>query len=213
MARKTVTRRKDITIAACLAVATIAAAAALHFVLVRPARAAATRQLEDLRKAKTDLSGKREKELEFQKLGAAAAALRVALAKFDRRIPEKDSLPALFAEVLKLAEQDKTRIALMKPGEPVAVGRTVQEFPYELELHGSYHDVARFLADIESHEKFMTVTRASVLGAADEAVRAQVVLCLYGSLPARPAEEPPGKQNKARASNAKATDKAAGKPK
>jgi Tfp pilus assembly protein PilO len=159
----------------------LAATIALHVLFVEPAVEAAEKQRVALKEARETLYGKAQKERELLRLVKDNAALQAGLAKFDKRIPGKQGIPALFADVAKLAEDSKLKILQTKPGEAVAVGSGFQGIPYQIEVQGSYHEIATFVGGIESHERFVQILSGVFTGSADDAVRAQIVACLYAS--------------------------------
>ncbi len=181
MARKRVIRRKDIVIAVCLGLIAVAAAVAVRIELLGPARARSAKAKQELDKAKQAVHDKDERERELLRLEKENAALRAQLAEFDKRLPSQRRRLALLAEFAGLAKAKGLQIRQARLGEPVAVGRGIEAFPYELEVEGSYHDVARFMARIESHQTFLRIIRTNLAHSGEHAIVANLVAYVYGT--------------------------------
>jgi len=181
MVRKRVIRRKDIVIAACLGLIAVAAAVAVRIEVLGPARARSAKAKQELDEAKQAVHHKDKRERELHRLEKESAELRAQLAEFDKRMPDRRRRLALTAELAGLAKATGLQLRQIRLGEPVAVGRGIEAFPYELEVEGSYHDVARFMARIESHQVFLRIIRTSLAHSGEQAIVANLVAYVYGT--------------------------------
>jgi len=181
MPRNRVIRRKDIVIAACLGLIAVAGAVAVRIEVLGPARTRSAKAKQELDEAKEAVYRKDKQERELLRLEKDNAELRAQLAEFDKRLPGKHQRLTLLAELARLAKAKGLQIRQARLGEPVAVGRGIEAFPYELEVEGSYHDVARFIARVESHQMFLRIIRTSLVHSGEQAIIANLVAYVYGT--------------------------------
>lgn len=190
MARKTVIRRKDIVISASFAALVIAGLVLVQVMCIMPVSDVAKRHEEKVDEAVKELEDNSKKRREVEKIDKRNAELRVRLAVFDKRVPSKGEVAALFAEVVRSASLNNLKILQTRPEEMVVLGQGFYRFPYDLSLEGKYHDIARFICGIEAHASFMQVHRVTLAGTAKTGiVRTDVLIYLYGSASAASEEE------------------------
>ncbi len=189
MARKTVVRHKDIIISSCLGALDIAAVVLLQVMLVMPATSAArlsgAKVAELVQKLEKNITNQKK----LEKTEQQNTETKSSLAGFDKRVPIKSGIAALFADVLRSADQNGLRIFQTQPKESSILGQGFYRFPYELDVQGDYHAVGRFLSGVESHASFMQVVRVDLTPSDVDNVRLKVLLHLYGA-----AEEATGKE-------------------
>jgi len=191
MARKTVIRRKDIVISASLAALVIAGLVLVQVMCIMPVSDVATRHEQKVDEAVNKLEDNSKKRREVEKIEKRNAELQARLAVFDKRVPSKGEVAALFAEVIRSASLNNLKILQTRPEEMVVLGQGFYRFPYDLSLEGKYHDIARFICGIEAHASFMQVCRVTLDGTAKAGiVRTNVVIYLYGSASEEKAEPP-----------------------
>jgi len=192
MARKTILRHKDIIVASCLGALDIAGVVLLQVMLVTPATSAArlagAKIAESVKKLEKNVASRRK----LEKTEQLNHEIRSSLSRFDKRVPVKSGVAALFADVLRSADQNGLRILQTQPKESTILGQGFYRFPYELDVQGDYHAAGRFLSLVESHASFMHIVRVDLTAADGDSVRLKVLLYLYGT-----AEEPTGKDKEA----------------
>jgi len=193
MARKTIIRRKDIVIAGSLAALVVAVVVVVQLMLIAPAVSVSKRRAAKVVEAAKKLDDNVRKRRNLGGLVKQNEELKTRLAVFDKRVCSKTEVAALFADVLRLADQGRLKILLTRPAEPTSIGQGFLRFAYELDVQGEYHQLALFISGVESHASFMEVAGATFSGAGDEGlVRMKVTLYLYGFVaetasPAEPA--------------------------
>jgi Tfp pilus assembly protein PilO len=180
MARKTVIRHRDIIVSASVGALLIAGTVIVQVMCISPTQSIARVR----RKAATDAARKLElkaKETrEVQRERAENAKLRSRLVLFAHRIPRTYEVAGLFAEVLRSADKNDLKIIHTRPMNAETVGQGLQRFPYQIELVGGYHAIARFVATLESHSSYMEITSAQLQPHEGTALRASLHLALYG---------------------------------
>ncbi len=190
MARKTVIRRKDIVISASVAVLIIAGVVLVQVMCIMPAFDVAALHEDKVDNSVKKLEDNSRKRRDVEQIEKQNAEFKTRLAIFDGRVPSKGEVAALFAEVLRSADQNDLKIFQTQPREMEVLGQGFYRFPYELNFQGDYHDVGRFLSEIESHASFMQVRRMELSGGRKPGiVRIKILLFLYGSAGAAGANE------------------------
>ena len=181
MARKTVVRQRDIIISASVAALIIAGSLLFYIVFIAPTNSLAKFEQNKVSKAVSELAEKTRLAREAAQAKRENSDMRARLAAFDGRVLRKSQVPGLFAEVLRLADQAQLKIFHTRPLAPVVVGQGLRKFPYEIELRGTYHDVGRFVAGVESHASFLQVNQLDLSSVEGGTIRARVLVCLYGA--------------------------------
>ena len=182
MARKTVVRRKDIIISACLAALAIAGVVLIQVMCIMPATAVARQQESKVDASVKRLEANSRKRREVEKIEALNKELKARLAVFDKRVPAKSEIAALVTDVLRSADQNGLQISQTKPQGVVVVGQGFYRFPYELDLQGKYHAIAQFVSEIESHASFIQVRRAELSETGKPGiVRTKILIHFYGA--------------------------------
>jgi Tfp pilus assembly protein PilO len=180
MARKTIVRHKDIIISSSLAALIIAIVVLVQIMLILPVTSAAKHYEGKSVDAVKKLEDNTRKRRQTEELEQQNARMRTQLSRFDGRVPTKGTVAALFAEVLRTAGLHKLRVLKTQPRDPVAVGQGFYKFPFVLDVVGGYHELGRFICEVESHASFMQVDDADLNAHASGPVRGHLVLILYG---------------------------------
>ena len=181
MARKTVIRHRDVIIAVVATATIIATALLIHVLTIAPINSRAAREQQKVSATVQNIEACNVELRELKQTMQKNDDLRARLSVFDARVPQKNDVAGLFAKVLRMADTYELKIVRTQPAGPVDAGQGLLRFPYEVELQGSYHAIARFVAGIESHASFMTVTRAALFGQPDQTIRARISISLYGT--------------------------------
>lgn len=182
MARKTVLRHKDIVISASLAVLDLAAVVLVQVMVILPPTSLAKAREAELTKAIKEIDANGKKERDLKALERDNAELRTQLGVFEARVPTKTEIPAVFAEILKLADQNDLKILYTQPKDSTLAGQGFHRFPYEIELVGNYHAIGEFISRMESHAHFIQVVKTDFSGSPEGAVRMKLLLNLYGTV-------------------------------
>jgi Tfp pilus assembly protein PilO len=180
MARKTVVRHKDIIISSSLAALIIAVVVLVQITLILPVTSAAKQHEKKSVEAVKKLEENTRKRRQAEELEHKNARMRAQLALFDRRVPAKGTVGAVFADVLRSASLHKLRVVKTEPQEPVAAGQGFYQFPFTLDVVGGYHELGRFISELESDTSFMQIADADLNADPDGPVRARLMLVLYG---------------------------------
>ncbi|MFH1730388.1 MAG: type 4a pilus biogenesis protein PilO [Planctomycetota bacterium] len=182
MARKTVIRHRDTVISGSLAALVIAGVVLVQVMCIMPVSAVVKRHEEKVDEAVKQLEDNSKKRREAEKIEKRNADLKALLAAFDKRVPSKGEVAALFAEVVRSASLNDLKILQTQPGEMTVLGQGLYRFPYDLSLEGKYHDIARFICGVEAHASFMQVHRVNLTETSKAGgVRVNVLIYLYGS--------------------------------
>jgi len=182
MARKTVIRRKDIVISGSVAALVIAGVVLVQVMCIMPVSAVTKRHEEKVDEAVKKLEDNSKKRRDAEKIEKRNAELKTRLTVFDKRVPSRGEVAALFAEVVRSASLNNLKILQTRPEQMAVLGQGFYRFPYDLDLEGKYHDVARFVCGIEAHTSFMQVHRVNLTGISKAGVvRVNVLIYLYGS--------------------------------
>jgi len=182
VARKTVVRHRDIIVASSLAVLIIATTVLVQVMMIMPSNSRADSARQRLSETIKKLEENNRKGLQLADLEDKNAKDRQLLQVFDDRMISRNRVTALFSEVLRSANRSKLKIIYTHPNESISIGQGFYRFPYDLELQGEYHAIARFFSGIESHTNFMQVVRADMTKSTDSTVRMKVLVYLYASV-------------------------------
>lgn len=93
----------------------------------------------------------RQREAEYQ----------VALAAYETMLPSEAEVPTLLEEVSAAALAEEVEIVSFSPLEEVR-GADLIEFPYDLQIQGTYHDIGRFVADIVNLPRLVRPTMVAL---------------------------------------------------
>ena len=179
-------------IASSLGVLILVAVAVVHVTCITPNFDVTKRLEAKLRDAVKELEENSRRRREVEQTEQRNKEIRARLAVFDRRVPPRGEVPALFADVLQLADSSELKISQAQPRDVVPLGQGLFRFPYELDLEGDYAALRLFLSRIESHASLMQVPRVEIEGTGQSGrVRIRLFLQLYGSLSMADKEPPP----------------------
>jgi type IV pilus assembly protein PilO len=190
VARKTVIRHRDIIIAVVASATIIATTLLVHVLTIAPINSRAAREQQKVSATVQKIEACNAELRQLKQARQENDDLRARLSVFDARVPQKNDVAGLFAKVLRMADTDELKILRTQPAAPVDVGQGLLRFPYEVEVQGDYHRIARFVAGIESHASFIKVTRTALFGQPDQTIRARISISLYGTDDTRPRATP-----------------------
>ena len=110
-------------------------------------------QIEDIDRkiAKATAQASRLKQLQ-----ADLAKLNQDAIEAERRLPKEKSVPDVLVTLSNLAQQNRVEIMSFAPGAQKSQ-QYFTELSYPMTVHGSYHNIGRFLAAIALEERIFNV--------------------------------------------------------
>ena len=125
-------------------------------VLIGPQRDDLTARRAKLTTLETDLTKARAVAARLPQAQKDVKALAVALVETQAVIPDEKDPQDVLRNLHELASESLLDIATFKP-KPVATKAQYTEWPIELGIEGSYHDLGRFFDRIASMPRLMSV--------------------------------------------------------
>jgi len=139
------------------AMVSILAAGAAWQIILGPAQTAIAAQAEQLDKLEGDLSRAQGVAARLPLAEREVRALEVALRETEAVIPEEKDPQDVLRHLHEMASESLLDIASFKP--KVAVAKTqYTEWPIELGMEGSYHDLGRFFDRIAAMPRLMSIS-------------------------------------------------------
>lgn len=147
------------------------------------------------------LSDLKEKKVKIEELSKRAEELEKRANKLDRlkedykiaeitweslkaRLPDKRDLPGIIQTITKITQKHQLILTSLSP-QPPRGSDLYEEYPFDLRVTGSYHDVARFLVTIGTLERIYRAENLTLSpmgptpGAAGASVSASMTLITY----------------------------------
>jgi type IV pilus assembly protein PilO len=92
----------------------------------------------------------------LKQLQADLARLNQDAIEAERRLPKSKSVPDVLVTLSALAQQNRVDVMTFSPG-PQKSQQYFTELSYPMTVHGSYHNIGRFLAAIALEERIFNV--------------------------------------------------------
>lgn len=177
--------RRSRTLLAAVALAALAALALAHVVLpLREARRLEARQVGEMRTAletaRAQLEALRGQIAGGAALGRELEDLRASLDAVLSRVPEGRSLSAFLRDLTTSRESAAVVMHSLVPKPPEQRGEFL-ELPFTLEVEGTYHALASYLAYLESSVRPVRIRTLSIRSQGDQKTTLRVSL-LGGTL-------------------------------
>lgn len=106
---------------------------------------------------RTDILKERNKNVLIGKIKAISKHLKI----YDKRVPERVGVSWLLGEVSGLASKENIEMSSIKPGNPEDYGLYAKLF-VTVETSSSYNQLGRFIARVESSEKFLKIESINI---------------------------------------------------
>ncbi len=106
---------------------------------------------------RADILRERDKNVLIGKIRALSKYLKV----YDKSVPKDEGVSWLLGEVSNMASKEHVEVPSIKPGNPEAYGLYTKLFVI-VDVACTYNQLGRFIADIESSEKFLKVESVNI---------------------------------------------------
>lgn len=106
---------------------------------------------------RADILQQRDKNILIGKIKAMSKHLKV----YDKRVPEGVGVSWLLGETSNIASKEHVEISSIKPGNPEDYGLYTKLFVI-VDVASTYNQLGRFVAGIESSEKFLKVESINI---------------------------------------------------
>ncbi len=154
---------KQMTIAAVL-VGVCLAGLYIKFLLLPQMRFVA-RSSADLKKAAA-AAGALERDIsETGGLKKQVAMFRDKIASRERMLPAEQEIPKLLEDLSNMAKKENVKIigiTPLKPNQELKPDQTYREIPILINAKSGYHELGKFISDIENADRFMKVVDINI---------------------------------------------------
>jgi len=106
---------------------------------------------------RADILSERDKNILIGRIRALTKYIKV----YDNRIPDAGSISWLLSEISDIASKEHIEISSIKPGTPEGYG-LYTKLAVIVDTASTYNQLGRFIAKIESSEKFLKVESADI---------------------------------------------------
>jgi type IV pilus assembly protein PilO len=108
-----------------------------------------------LRQHERKLAELRLRIQDLPKLKAETELLQREVDSLGKLLPQQKEVPGLLRIITKRAQKNNLQINTLSPGN-IAAREHYNEIPFQINIRGRYHSVARFLADIGQEARIIT---------------------------------------------------------
>lgn len=158
--------KKQTAILVALAAA-LALLAYLNFILI-PHAASVISAFGKISRQKAEVKGMKADISMIGKLKNDLAGYDGRIERYIKMLPAEQEIPSLLESLAVMARDSNVRIVAITPvsgkeaeGEK---GRVYQEMPIQISARSGYHELGRFLANLESSPRFMKVVDIEIRG-------------------------------------------------
>jgi len=109
---------------------------------------------DDLAQKQQQLDTTRQAAMDYEVLEAEYKILKIESAELEKKLPFKKDLPKLIDDITKSLEKNRINIQTFTPGQEVQKAY-YSEMPIMLQVSGTYHTLAEFLADIGQYDRMI----------------------------------------------------------
>lgn len=111
--------------------------------------------VQRLEKTEKRLNEMKRRALELPKLLAEMKMLEQEVADLESLLPKEKEIPDLLRTVTRVAQKHQLRLSAISP-DKISAQPNYNELPFQLTVQGTYHNVARFLAEIGQETRILT---------------------------------------------------------
>jgi len=116
---------------------------------------------KDIQTLKTELDGKQKQleatryaAMEYEYLESEYKILKIEATELEKKLPFKKDLPKLISDITKSLEKNRMTIQSFTPGQDLPK-TYFSEMSIGLQVTGTYHNLASFLADIGQYDRII----------------------------------------------------------
>ena len=124
---------------------------------------------KDIQTLRTELEGKqknldatRQAAMEFEVLEAEYNILKIEASELEKKLPFKKDLPKLISDITKSLEKNRMTIQSFTPS-PDSPKTYFSEMIVSLQVSGTYHNLAGFLADIGQYDRIINTYDVTIM--------------------------------------------------
>lgn len=139
----------------------------------RVKRAQITRLEAELGEQERKLSIARSRAGRLEVLQARMAEMQQDWQSLEALLPRSEEMPEFLREIARLAAAVGVKIDFLQPGQAVP-GEGVQTRPIEMRVHGDYHNVGRFIAQVANATRVIRTEGLTLKGIDDASSRKNV---------------------------------------
>lgn len=139
----------------------------------RVKRAQITRLEAELAEQERKLSIARSRAGRLEALQSRMAEMQQDWQRLEALLPRTEEMPEFLREIARLAGAVGVKIDLLQPGAP-APGDGVQMRPIEMRVHGDYHNVGQFIAQVANASRVIRTEGLTLKGLDDTSKRKNV---------------------------------------
>lgn len=145
---------------------------------------------KDIQVLKTELDSKqknleatRQAAMEYEVLEAEYKILKIEAFELEKKLPFKKDLPKLISDITKSLEKNRITIQSFTPSPDVAK-TYFSEMIILLQVSGTYHNLASFLADIGQYDRIINTSDVIIMPLAssklsNETISSSLRLIIY----------------------------------
>ncbi|MDD5688038.1 MAG: type 4a pilus biogenesis protein PilO [Elusimicrobia bacterium] len=120
--------------------------------LYKPITSEITKLQEELSQKQSQLEATRQAAQELEVLQAEFKILEIEAREMEKKLPKSKELPKLIRDITRSLEKYRLSVQSFVPGKEMPKPY-FSEIPITLQLTGSYHNLANFLAEIGQYER------------------------------------------------------------
>lgn len=139
----------------------------------RVKRAQITRLEVELAEQERKLSIARSRAGRLEALQTRMAEMQQDWQRLEALLPRSEEMPEFLREIARLAGGVGVKIDLLQPG-PATPGDGVQMRPIEMRVHGDYHNVGQFIAQVANASRVIRTEGLTLKGLNDTSKRKNV---------------------------------------
>jgi type IV pilus assembly protein PilO len=116
---------------------------------------------EDLVNKRRQLETTRQAAQEYEYMEAELEVLKIEASVLEKKLPYKKDLPTLIKDITRSIERHRLSVQTFIPAKE-AQKAYFSEFPMFLQVTGTYHNLAAFLAEVGQYERIINTTDVSL---------------------------------------------------
>lgn len=144
----------------------LAAVFAYIHLAMRPQAAGIARVYRNITRVRADLKNAKLVIAKTDEMRKAIEAYDRKVGRYEKTLPTEHGLPTLLEDLSEMAKTSNMKISGIVPlagKEPAARrGQAYQEIPISISARSGYHELGRFLANLENCDRFMKVADISI---------------------------------------------------
>jgi type IV pilus assembly protein PilO len=128
-----------------------------------PANAAKIKELKaDFEKKSNDLARARQSVADLPRFQAEFAALHERYEMAAELLPTEKEMPGILRRITLAGQQCGITFESFRP-DPVVVKDHYVEIPIQLDVHGGYHEIGQFLAELSNMKRIMKISNLQLM--------------------------------------------------